>query len=205
MESWIEIRPLIVAEGVTRRRAEGEAWRAIVRERLGADVRIGYNERGAPVILPPVARAEKEVAFTRDERGVEVARNKGEAGAPLDKNDAADLNETCAPRCASEHSPETGIKKGAPEVGGAGGFLSVSHTKGWVAVVWSAAGPCAIDIEPRDRKISAAVAARYSIDSVARWCALEAAYKYESVAGVAPDPARITFPPHPTLTIALIL
>jgi 4'-phosphopantetheinyl transferase EntD len=33
-----------------RRRAESAAWRAVVRERLGKDVSIKYNEAGAPIV-----------------------------------------------------------------------------------------------------------------------------------------------------------
>jgi len=141
VDSWIEIRPLEGAAGLSRRVAERAAWRAIVRERLGLsdDDAIEYNSKGAPVLR------------------------------------------------------------------GGRGFISVSHTRGWVAVVWSAAGPCAVDIELRTRRLSAAAAERYSIASIDDWCALEAAYKYESVAGTAPDPARIEFLPHPELAVAVIV
>lgn len=84
------------------------------------------------------------------------------------------------------------------------GHISVSHTKGWVAVLWSPE-PCAIDIEPVERELPPAAAARYSIGSISDWCALEAAYKYKSVSGREPDPARLRFHPHPHLVVAVIL
>lgn len=54
-----EIAPWVTADetayaascGSERRRAEFLTWRALVRRNLGADVRIGYNEVGAPVLL----------------------------------------------------------------------------------------------------------------------------------------------------------
>ena len=137
MTSWIEIRPIPELKGIFRREAEGAAWRAIVRERLGQDTAISYNENGAPVL-------EKER-----------------------------------------------------------GYIGVSHTRGWVAVVWSPE-PCAIDIEPADRKLSPAAAARYSLSSISDWCALEAAYKYQGLTGIAPPRSAVTFLPHPVLIVAVI-
>jgi phosphopantetheinyl transferase len=119
--------------------AERAAWHAIVRERLGADVVVGYNKNGAPII---------------------------EGGAER-------------------------------------GHISISHTKGWVAVIWSPE-PCAIDIELRDRKLSAGAAARYNISSIEDWCALEARYKYAGLTGHQPDPTvELRFLPHPDLVVAV--
>ncbi len=137
MDSWIEIRPLPDTPGLSRRVAERAAWRAIVRERLGEDTAIGYNENGAPVLDP------------------------------------------------------------------GRGYISVSHTRGWVAVVWSP-GPCAIDIEPHGRELSAAAAARYSIRTIEDWCALEAAYKFTGLTGLEPAPDSLHFLPHPELVVAVI-
>ncbi len=137
MDSWIEIRPLPDTPGLSRRVAERAAWRAIVRERLGADTSIEYNENGAPVVDP------------------------------------------------------------------GRGFISVSHTRGWVAVVWSPA-PCAIDIELRDRKLPPSAAARYSLGTIGDWCALEARYKFTGLTGREAPPDSVRFLPHPELTVAVI-
>jgi hypothetical protein len=83
------------------------------------------------------------------------------------------------------------------------GFISVSHTRGWVAVIWSPE-PCAIDIELRGRVLSAAVAKRYSISSMEDWCALEAEYKFRGLTGRDPAPGSVSFPPHPELVVAVI-
>lgn len=136
-ENWIEIRPLNDTPGLSHRVAERAAWRAIVRERLGEDTAIGYNENGAPVLDP------------------------------------------------------------------GRGYISVSHTRGWVAVIWSSA-PCAIDIELRGRELSAAAAARYSIGTIEDWCALEAAYKFTGLTGHEPTPGSVEFLPHPQLVVAVI-
>jgi phosphopantetheinyl transferase len=117
--------------------AERAAWRAIVRERLGEDTAIGYNENGAPVL---------------------------DAGR---------------------------------------GYISVSHTRGWVAVVWSQE-PCAIDIELRGRQISRAVMARYPIASIEDWCAFEATYKFKGLTGREPAPGSVRFLSHPELVVAVI-
>jgi phosphopantetheinyl transferase len=95
-------------------------------------------------------------------------------------------------------------KNGAPVLRDGRGYIGVSHTRGWVAVVWSPE-PCAIDIELRDRKISPAAAARMGIaPEIEYWCAWEAAYKYKSVTGSAPDPSAVSFIPHPELVAAVI-
>ena len=94
-------------------------------------------------------------------------------------------------------------KNGAPVLDEGRGYISVSHTRGWVAVVWSPR-PCAIDIELRDRKLSAAAAVRYSISSIEDWCALEARYKYTGLTGREPAPDSVRFLPHPELVVAVI-
>ena len=94
-------------------------------------------------------------------------------------------------------------KNGAPTLDSERGFISVSHTKGWVAVIWSPE-PCAIDIELHGRKLSAAAAARYSIGSLEEWCALEAEYKFTGLTGQRPAPGSVRFIPHPDLVIAVI-
>ncbi len=137
METWIEIRPLAITEGLARRAAEKAAWHAIVRERLGGDTAIAYNKNGAPVL----------------------------AGTP--------------------------------------GYISVSHTRGWVAVVWSPA-PCAIDIELRSRTLSPAARERYGFTRIEEWCALEAEYKYKGLTGTPPPPGSVRFEPHDTLVVAVI-
>lgn len=45
-----EERAAAAAFGSARRRAEFLTWRAVVRRELGRDVRIGYNDAGAPVL-----------------------------------------------------------------------------------------------------------------------------------------------------------
>lgn len=96
-------------------------------------------------------------------------------------------------------------RNGAPVLmGTGGGYISVSHTPGWVAVIWSPA-PCAIDIELQGRRLPDGVAARYpSVVSIEDWCALEAAYKFEGLTGHPPPPGSVRFEPHPTLTVAVI-
>lgn len=138
MEPWIEIRALPAAPGLSRRVAERAAWHAIVRERLGNDISIGYNANGAPVLG------------------------------------------------SGEH-----------------GFISVSHTRGWVAVIWSPV-PCAIDIELHERALSPAAAERYSIVSMEDWCALEASYKYAGLTGCPPGSDSVRFVSHPALIVAVI-
>jgi phosphopantetheinyl transferase len=76
------------------------------------------------------------------------------------------------------------------------GYISVSHTCGWVVVVWSPE-PCAVDVESATRNISQVTLRRFisseestladSSDprfSVAVWCAKEAAYKFAHIAGL---------------------
>jgi hypothetical protein len=82
------------------------------------------------------------------------------------------------------------------------GYISISHTKGWVAVIWSPE-PCAVDIERRDRALSADAAARYGITSIEEWCALEARYKFAGLTTAEPPPVR--FHTHPDLVVAVIL
>jgi phosphopantetheinyl transferase len=137
VETLIEIRPLADTPGLSRRVAERAAWRAIVRERLGEDTAIEYNENGAPVL----------------------ASGRG--------------------------------------------YISVSHTRGWVAVVWSPE-PCAIDIELHSRRLSPEAAARYSINSIEDWCALEATYKFKGLTGREPASGSVRFLSHPELVVAVI-
>jgi phosphopantetheinyl transferase len=92
---------------------------------------------------------------------------------------------------------------GAPVLDAGRGYIGVSHTRGWVAVVWSPE-PCAIDIELRGRTLSPAAAARYSIGSLEDWCALEAAYKFAGLTGRQPAPGSVRFLPHPALVVAVI-
>ena len=94
-------------------------------------------------------------------------------------------------------------ENGAPILEEGHGYIGVSHTRGWVAVIWSPA-PCAIDIELKTRKLSSAAVARYSITSIEDWCALEAVYKYKGLTGIAADHAQVRFLPHPELVIAVI-
>ena len=129
--------------GLTRRVAEKTAWRAIVREKLGGDVTVGYNTNGAPVLTP----------------------------AP-----------------------------GSPD---SSGYISVSHTRGWVAVVWSPT-PCAIDIELNTRSLSAAARERYGFTRMEEWCALEAEYKYEGLTGTKPPSGSVRYVPHDSLIVAVI-
>ena len=153
-ENWLEVRVIDrMNPGMSPREAESAAWRRIVRERLGDDIVISYNEHGAPVLV--------------------AGDGNVDGGVAVKVNPA--------------------------------GYIGVSHTQGWVAVVWSPE-PCAVDIELKTRKISPATAARIGIaPDIAAWCAWEAAYKYRSVAGHDADPSRISFPPHPELAIAVIL
>lgn len=94
-------------------------------------------------------------------------------------------------------------KNGAPVLDQGHGYISVSHTRGWVAVIWSPT-PCAIDIELKSRRLPEAAAARYSLDSMEDWCALEAAYKFKGLTGIEADLSRVSFPPHPELVVAVI-
>lgn len=95
-------------------------------------------------------------------------------------------------------------ENGAPVLArSSGGYISVSHTRGWVAVVYSDS-PCAVDIELKSRTISSAVATRMNIEpDVAAWCAFEARYKYRSVEPSEPVPP-VSFHPHPELVVAII-
>ncbi len=77
------------------------------------------------------------------------------------------------------------------------GFISVSHTRGWVAVVYNPAGPCAIDIELKSRVLSDRVRQRYGLGSMRDWCARETVYKYGR-------PAEVRFIDHPELVVATI-
>jgi phosphopantetheinyl transferase len=95
---------------------------------------------------------------------------------------------------------------GAPVLNDGRGYISVSHTRGWVAVVWSPE-PCAVDIELKTRRLSAAAGARYNITSIEDWCALEARYKFAGLTGRQPKPESdaVSFLPHPELVVAVIL
>lgn len=83
--------------------------------------------------------------------------------------------------------------QGAPMV--SRGHIGVSHTRGWVAVVWSPE-PCSVDIEPASRDVSR-TAPRFVSDEeraladsadprfpVSVWCAKEAAYKLARTPGL---------------------
>lgn len=84
---------------------------------------------------------------------------------------------------------------GAPVLPEGMGHIGVSHTKGWVAVVWSPE-PCAVDIElvsrdigrTADRFISTAENAlsdyAHPFFPVSAWCAKEAAYKLVRTPGL---------------------
>ncbi len=75
------------------------------------------------------------------------------------------------------------------------GYISVSHTRGRVAVVWSPR-QCAVDIEPASRDVSHSSARFISEDesgladagnpvfALSVWCAKEALYKYSGVPGL---------------------
>lgn len=103
----------------------------------------------------------------------------------------------------ADDSPIGYNKNGAPVLETGRGYISVSHTRGWVAVVWSPE-PCAIDIELKSRRLSPAAAERYSIGSIEDWCALEAHYKYTGLTGREPAVDRVSFIPHPELVVAVI-
>ncbi|MDR2911773.1 MAG: hypothetical protein LBV38_00510 [Alistipes sp.] len=93
---------------------------------------------------------------------------------------------------------------GAPVLTEGRGYIGVSHTRGWVAVVWSP-HPCAIDIELKTRTISAAVATRMGIaPEIEAWCAHEATYKYRGLTGNEPEASKISYLPHPKLVVAVI-
>ncbi len=94
-------------------------------------------------------------------------------------------------------------KNGAPVLALAPGYIGVSHTRGWVAVVWSPE-PCAIDIELRSRPLSAAARERYGFTRMEEWCAFEAEYKYEGLTGTPPPKGSVRFAPHDTLIVAVI-
>ncbi len=95
-------------------------------------------------------------------------------------------------------------ENGAPVLSPDCGYIGVSHTRGWVAVIWSPE-PCAIDIELRDRKLSSAVTTRYpSIKSIEDWCAFEAEYKFAGLTGHPPTPDSVHLLPHPELVVAVI-
>ncbi len=54
LEASAHVSDMAVASGYSpSRRRAFLAWRAVVRERLGDDVEIGYNRVGAPVVNPP--------------------------------------------------------------------------------------------------------------------------------------------------------
>lgn len=93
---------------------------------------------------------------------------------------------------------------GAPRLEKGLGHIGVSHTRGWVAVVWSPRR-CAVDIEHVSRKIShvshkfispeeAALAdSANPLFEIAVWCAKEALYKYSGTSGLdLSDEIRIT-------------
>jgi phosphopantetheinyl transferase len=123
----------------------------------------------------------------------------------LADDSAIGYNKNGAPILRGEFGGKGG-KGGNGGTGGTGGelgYIGVSHTRGWVAVVWSPA-PCAIDIELRTRTLSPAVAARYSIGSMEEWCALEAEYKFTGLTGRRPDPGSVRLLPHPELIVAVI-
>ncbi len=84
---------------------------------------------------------------------------------------------------------------GAPALEEDHGCIGVSHTKGWVAVVWSPE-KCAVDIEPAARDVSQTAARFISDDEngladsgnalfpISVWCAKETLYKYSGIAGL---------------------
>jgi phosphopantetheinyl transferase len=75
------------------------------------------------------------------------------------------------------------------------GNISVSHSRGWVAVVWSPER-CAVDIERATRDVSTTACRFISVEeralsdssiplfSLAVWCAKEAAYKFARIPGL---------------------
>ena len=111
---------------------------------------------------------------------------------------ATDYNKNGAP--VLKRAP---MSEGVPVSENAPGYISVSHTKGWVAVVWSPA-PCAIDIELRERVLLPAAAARYGIATMEDWCALEVRYKFTGLTGREPAAGSVRFLPHSELIVAVI-
>ncbi len=84
---------------------------------------------------------------------------------------------------------------GAPALEQSRGCLGVSHTRGWVAVIWSP-NRCAVDIEHTSRDVSR-TAARFISDEergledsadplfpISVWCAKEALYKFAGMPGL---------------------
>ncbi len=90
-------------------------------------------------------------------------------------------------------------EKGAPLVGA--GYISVSHSAGWIAVLWSPF-PCAVDIELSSRPLPPAAAERYGISSLQDWCSHEARVKFASLSSSPPPVPRIV--PHSDLVVAAI-
>lgn len=84
---------------------------------------------------------------------------------------------------------------GAPVLEKGRGYISVSHTKGWIAVMWSPQR-CAADIEHASRDVSRTAARFVSEEErllsdaanplfpISVWCAKEALFKYSSIPGL---------------------
>lgn len=91
-------------------------------------------------------------------------------------------------------------ENGAPVV--PEGFIGISHTRGWVAAVWSPE-PCAVDVELKDRVLSPTVMERYGFHSMNDWCAFEARYKYRGLTGRSAD-GPVEMLDHRELIVAVI-
>lgn len=218
MNSWIEIRPVA---GDLSRTEQTAAWQALVREKLGRElgpaadrIEIGYAENGAPeVCFRPTTTPE------RDDEGLpknsrpdsdSVCRRSGADFAPTE-GEREGIVQNVQPRPKAEEVRKRHHSDDKP------GYISVSHTKGWVAVMYDPRRPCAVDIELRSRPLPESVARRYGLRSMDDWCAREAQYKHSCQRPPAtPDVAQgtsaksrseiptVRFLPHPDLIVAVI-
>ena len=157
------------------RRIEHLAWRAALREIVGAEAEVHYDEVGRPYIGIGIAGADVGTETGSKLEGGNGLRVKGDADAGATNGAAL----------------YTGTVDG--EAGRL--FVSAAHTRGMAAVVVSDR-PCAVDIERATRDMRRAVPRFISADEralpgsaaaefpVTMWCAKEALYKFAGQQGL---------------------
>ncbi len=164
----------------------------MVRERLGTRfgvsvdcVVVGHDDTGAPVV------GLRSGAYGRQ-----------------DLDSASEISASMSLTFSSPSPPSGGGERVSQKLERrSAGHISVSHTRGWVAVVWHPTERCGVDIELRGRALPAAAASRYGLSSMEDWCAREACFKYAGAMGVDLadiDPAVVRFIDHPELIVAVI-
>lgn len=158
-----ELTPLLTASdkqyiaGITsgKRRASVSTWRSMLRAEIG-DAEIGYNDVGAPVIIPQEPYTAKECRASQDLPSEGCAANS----TPTDL--CTEIKGNHASECFTVSEDAIASKRestpAALDI-----FFNVSHSDDYAAVIISDR-KCAIDIERTKRRFDK-IESRYISDS----------------------------------------